>query len=89
MYKERHKAVCSKCGYVESSSDTGSFIEAFFLPSMCTHCGEYMDARGSDDRPHWLHVVTKEKYEAIDDKVARFFGLRKWVEVERESWRAR
>ncbi|WP_269581996.1 hypothetical protein [Roseibium sp. Sym1] len=67
-YQEIHKAVCSECGHVEKRSDSSSFITVFFLPEICAKCGADMPGRFTrwfeidGDRPHWQHVIEKQKF---------------------------
>lgn len=90
-YRKVHLAKCSHCARIAESSYSGSFIDPFFLPKMCASCGESMQDRWPrEDRPHWRHVVIKEKW--VDPIRTRnpltWFRLGRWDEVERSEFPA-
>lgn len=81
-FREIHQAICDNCSAVASQSDSGTFIDRFFLPDMCKNCGEY---------PEWQHRVI------VMQRVPRERSLFKpwtwvlpdrWVESARDQWRA-
>jgi len=90
-YRKKHIAKCSHCQAVAEVRDSGTFIDPFFLPNMCASCGESMQDRWPNkERPHWIHVVVKEKWEdAIRTRYPlSWFRFGRWVEVERHEWAA-
>ena len=94
-YREIHKAQCSNCNYVDLVSDEGNFIRAFFLPSLCPKCGEYMatgyNIYGGNDKPHWKHVIVKEELQPSKReflKISTWLSGPYWKEVDRTEMRA-
>ena len=89
MFKKEHNAKCSECGYISYTSNTGTFISHFALPNMCRGCGEHMHER-HNDRPHWLHVITKLQRITPDRTANPITWLRipRWVGIETHEMHA-
>lgn len=83
---KRHWAECSACGYAIGHASSGSFISAFFLPSMCASCGEYMTR--DRDRVHWKHVIQTCKRIPPERSLNPLTWLRTsvWSPVETDSY---
>ncbi len=93
MFRQRHRAKCSNCGYLEKASDTGSFIDPFFLPKICGGCGEDMHSYnlyGGNDRPHWVHEIAKQELIKPERTINPLTWLKmaRWEDVETHSLRA-
>ena len=96
-FRERHFAKCSCCGNITKESESGTFIDPYFLPKMCENCGENMYERGAYLRnpdgepwPHWRHKIIKEKFIPPVKTANPFTWLRigKWMEVDKVEFSA-
>lgn len=91
-YRKVHKAQCSACGRVEKETDSGTFIDAFFLPDICAGCGESMPSFTPRDEkhPHWRHVIEKQRFvpPVRTMNPLTWFRLGRWEVVDTYSWRA-
>lgn len=93
MFRQVHKARCSSCGHIEKTSAAGEFISTFFLPNICSGCGEHMHSYslyGGNDRPHWIHDIVKQK--RVLPKRTRnpltWLRVARWEDTEISSLRA-
>lgn len=62
MFDRIHKAVCSGCKKVHTTRESGAFISDFFLPGICSGCGEYMSSSRYSESTHWRHVIEKREF---------------------------
>lgn len=64
QYRRSYAAECSACGGIQKEAETSTFIDPFFLPDICRHCGEHMhfNPTGHDNVPHWVLVTKKERF---------------------------
>lgn len=93
-FREEHRAVCSKCSYVERARETGCFINSFALPRLCPNCGERMHARNQywqDAMPHWRHHVVKQEFQKQPAtwNPLTWLSVGRWVDVDVHDMAAR